>query len=67
MIVAGIDIGGTKCTIILGEIDLQAEPVVIGKSVLQTREYPDPYKMIDRMKIRIGTDYLPFIILNFPR
>lgn len=50
MKVAGIDIGGTKSTVMLGEIDLQAEPTVIGKRVLQTRDYPDPIEMIGRMQ-----------------
>jgi glucokinase len=53
MKVAGIDIGGTKCTVMLGETDLQNKPTVIGKTILQTREYPDPIGMIGRMETEL--------------
>jgi glucokinase len=53
MKVAGIDIGGTKCTVMLGEIDRQAEPTVLGKTVLHTREHPLPVQMISCMQAEL--------------
>jgi glucokinase len=50
MNVAGIDIGGTKCTVLLGKLDLQGPPAVIGRTVIKTGEYPDPFKMIGRLQ-----------------
>jgi glucokinase len=53
MNIVGIDIGGTKCTIILGQIDNEGQPFVIGREVIQTKDYPDPYQMIGRMQDEI--------------
>jgi glucokinase len=53
MNIVGIDIGGTKCTIILGQIDNDGQPFVIGREVIQTKDYPDPYQMIGRMQDEI--------------
>jgi glucokinase len=53
MNVAGIDIGGTKCTVLLGNIDMQGSPAVIGRTVLKTAEYADPIKMISRMQAEL--------------
>ncbi len=50
MIIAGIDIGGTKCAVILGKTVQDDQLSVIGKKVLQTRDYPDPYRMISRLQ-----------------
>lgn len=50
MNIAGIDIGGTKCAVILGQVDNEGQPSVIGKTVIQTKDYPDPYQMIERMQ-----------------
>ncbi len=50
MKIIGIDIGGTKCTVILGNVDSEGQPLVIGKKVIQTSDYPDPYLMIGRMQ-----------------
>lgn len=44
--IVGIDIGGTKCAVILGQISHDGLPLVVGKTVIQTRDYPDPYQMI---------------------
>ena len=49
-IVIGIDLGGTKCAVILGEIDDNGHPTVNGKKVLQTKDFPDPYQMIGRLQ-----------------
>lgn len=50
MKVLGVDIGGTKCAVILGEIKHGDRPKVIGKSVLQTRDYPGPYQIIGHLQ-----------------
>lgn len=50
MNIAGIDIGGTKCAVILGQVDNEGQPSVIGKTVIQTKDYPDPHQMIERMQ-----------------
>ena len=51
--VLGIDIGGTKCTVSLGEIDSDGIPSVIAKNILQTSAHPDPYQLIKRMQDEI--------------
>lgn len=48
--VIGIDIGGTKCAVILGQIDNEGLPSVIDKKILQTNDYPEPYRMIRQME-----------------
>ena len=50
MNIVGIDIGGTKCAVILGQTDHGGQPRVVGKKVLQTKDYPDPYQMIGQMQ-----------------
>lgn len=50
MNIVGIDIGGTKCAVILGQIDREGQPSVIDREVLQTKDYPDPYQMIGQMQ-----------------
>jgi len=50
MNIVGIDIGGTKCTVILGRVDNEGQPIIIEKKVLQTKDYPDPYQMIGQMQ-----------------
>ena len=50
MNIVGIDIGGTKCAVILGQTDHEGQPVIIGKKILQTKDYPDPYQMIGQMQ-----------------
>lgn len=49
-IIIGIDLGGTKCAVILGQIDENGQPSVLGKTVVPTRDYPDPYRMIGRLQ-----------------
>lgn len=46
----GIDLGGTKCAVILGQIDEEGHPLVIGKKAVPTKNYPDPYRMIERLQ-----------------
>lgn len=50
MNIAGIDVGGTKCAVILGTVDEEGKPSVIDKTTIPTRDYPDPYQMIGRMQ-----------------
>jgi len=50
MFIAGIDVGGTKCAVILGTVDGEGKPSVIDKTVMATRDYPDPYQIIGRMQ-----------------
>jgi glucokinase len=45
----GIDIGGTKCAVILGRINEHEQPTIIGKSLVPTKDYPDPNLMIERL------------------
>lgn len=50
MKIAGIDVGGTKCAVILGEVENGGTPVIIDKTIIATKDYPDPYQMIGRMQ-----------------
>jgi glucokinase len=50
MYIAGIDIGGTKCTVILGEVDGEGRLSVVDKIVTPTGNYPDPVLMIRRLQ-----------------
>jgi len=53
MDIIGIDIGGTKSAVILGRVDEDGKPSIIGKRVIQTSETPDPYEMIGRLQLEI--------------
>jgi glucokinase len=53
MNIIGIDIGGTKCAVIIGKHAHETKPTIIGKKVIQTNEYPDPNIMIGRMQQEI--------------
>lgn len=46
----GIDLGGTKCAVILGKLDSGSRPVVIGRKAVPTKDYPDPYRMVERLQ-----------------
>lgn len=50
MNIVGIDIGGTKSTVICGQVNKDGPPQVLGRKVLKTGDYPDPYRMISRMQ-----------------
>jgi len=50
MKIAGIDVGGTKCAVILGEVENGGTPTIIDKTIIATKDYPDPYQMINRMQ-----------------
>jgi len=50
MNIVGLDIGGTKCAVILGQMNGESQPTVMGKKVLQTADYPDPYKLIEKLQ-----------------
>jgi glucokinase len=49
-IIIGIDLGGTKCAVILGLIDENGQPAVLGKKIVPTKDFPDPYQMIGRLQ-----------------
>jgi glucokinase len=51
MKIVGLDIGGTKCAVILGEMDKKGNPSVIDKKVLQTADFPDPYQLIQQLQL----------------
>lgn len=55
MNIIGIDIGGTKCAVILGQVEPGTRPSIIGKTTIKTNDYSDPYQMIDRMQQEIVT------------
>ena len=49
MIYLGIDIGGTKCAVILGSYEVKdsnQEIVIVQKKVFDTKKVGDPYVMI---------------------
>jgi len=50
MYIVGIDIGGTKCAVIIGLLNKEVKPSIIGRRVIQTKDYPDPYQIIGRMQ-----------------
>lgn len=50
MWIAGIDIGGTKCTVILGETGREGQLSVVDRKITGTREFPDPYLLIRKMQ-----------------
>ena len=50
MKIAGIDVGGTKCAVILGEVEKGEMPSIVDKVIIPTKDYPDPYQMISRMQ-----------------
>jgi len=42
----GIDIGGTKCAVILGKLDDNGDINILGKETCLTADYPSPAEMI---------------------
>lgn len=52
MNIIGIDIGGTKCSVLLGKLENDNLSVTDKETVL-TREYPDPYRMINHLQTMI--------------
>jgi len=42
----GIDIGGTKCAVILGKLDNNGDIKILGKETCLTADYPSPEEMI---------------------
>ena len=55
MYIVGIDIGGTKCAVILGQLSQSGQPSILGKRGIPTKDYPDPYKMIEAMQLEMET------------
>jgi len=51
--IVGVDIGGTKCAVILGSLQ-GGRPVVLEKSVFATAEYRAPGLVLDRCCAEIG-------------
>lgn len=48
-IIIGIDIGGTKCAIVLGNVSDNQKPHILEKRKIDTKDYPDPYEMIGKL------------------
>jgi len=46
----GIDIGGTKCSVIIGQADEERNIQIIARDTVATKSYPDPYLMISRLQ-----------------
>jgi len=46
----GIDIGGTKCSVIIGHADEERNIQIIARDTVATKSYPDPYLMISRLQ-----------------
>jgi glucokinase len=46
----GLDIGGTKCTVILGKMEKKETISVTDKMVYPTKDYPGPDKMITQLQ-----------------
>jgi len=49
----GLDIGGTKCAVLLGELSNGGDIRVLDKIVYQTSEYPSPDMMLPKLKAGI--------------
>ncbi len=54
MNIIGIDIGGTKCSVLLGRTDENGVLSVISRERVLTRDFPDPWKMISQFHEMIG-------------
>lgn len=54
--IIGIDIGGTKCAVILGKAEMEYNLSVIDKLVYQTKDYPNPREMI--LQLQKGIELL---------
>ena len=50
----GIDIGGTKCSVILGKTEMENTISLVDKIVCRTNDYPDPDEMIAQLQKFIG-------------
>ena len=50
MSIIGIDIGGTKCAVILGNASIDGRLNIISKKTVLTKDFPDPYRMITRLQ-----------------
>ena len=48
--IVGIDIGGTKCAVSLGEVSEEGRINILDKIAYKTSDYPDPYQMMDKLK-----------------
>jgi len=53
MNIIGIDIGGTKCSVLLGKLYEGDNMSVTDKETVLTREYPEPYRMINYLQTTI--------------
>jgi len=50
MRIVGIDIGGTKCAVILGQVDKEGQIEVIARKMVQTKDFPDPFLLIAKFQ-----------------
>jgi len=46
----GIDIGGTKSSVIIGKAEDRGNIQIIARDTISTKSYPDPYRMIQRLQ-----------------
>ena len=46
--VIGIDIGGTKCAAVLGELNAQG-PRILSKRTVQTRQFQSPQELLHQL------------------
>ncbi len=52
--IVGLDIGGTKCAVSLGQIDNEGNIRVLDKLIYPTAGYPGPDKMLEQLGAGIG-------------
>ena len=53
MKIIGIDIGGTKCAVLLGIAGTDGQLTILSKLAVQTKDFPDPYSMISQLQLMI--------------
>ncbi len=53
MKIIGIDIGGTKCAVLLGITGTEGQLTILSKLAVLTKDFPDPYKMISQLQVMI--------------
>ena len=53
MKIIGIDIGGTKCAVLLGIAGADGQLTILSKLAVLTKDFPDPYSMISQLQLMI--------------
>jgi glucokinase len=49
MNILGIDIGGTKCAVVLGKLKVEGDIEILDKILYATADYPGPVKMLSQL------------------